>query len=117
MHRRDRAVTSEFDVLKASRGEYPWTRRFEKRGVGMAYAGELIDELVAEAGRQDAKHGPFQGATRLGLIRLAVACTEDEMREVLEAWADTKGEGDLLRTELLQLSAVALRAVRDIDST
>ena len=74
----------------------------------------LLMQLETEVRRQDAKHGPFQG-TRLGRSRLALACLEDEVAEAKEAWrADRKlPEWPTARVEVLQVAAVAFRALRD----
>jgi len=76
----------------------------------------LMAELEREVARQDAKHGPFTG-TRLGRTRLAVACLEDEVREARDAWREERKAAGWphLRTELMQVAAVAIRAVRDLD--
>jgi len=75
----------------------------------------LLAEIAREVARQDEKHGPFDGASRLGTSRLAVACLEDEVEEVRLAWraerkADTFAH---TREEAIQVAAVAIRAVRD----
>lgn len=74
----------------------------------------LIYRLLVEVARQDEKHGPFQG-TVLGRARLAIACLEDEVREVRESWRRERGEAawDATREEMLQVAAVAIRALRD----
>lgn len=73
-----------------------------------------FDALAAEVARQDAKHGPFEG-TPLGRSRLALACLWDEVAEAHQAWRDERhveGWGET-RTEVLQVAAVAIRALRD----
>lgn len=74
----------------------------------------LIYRLMAEVERQDHKHGPFEG-TQLGRSRLAIACLEDEVEEARNAWRDERKALDWeeTRTEVLQVAAVALRALRD----
>jgi hypothetical protein len=74
----------------------------------------LLYELRAEITRQDGKHGPFEG-TRLGASRLALACIEDELNEAYDAWRDERQAGvfEHTRTEVLQIAAVAIRAIRD----
>jgi hypothetical protein len=73
-------------------------------------------ELAAEIERQDAKHGPFTGTTALGRSRLAIACLEDEIDEVKEAWRQERKLPGWPQTEaeLIQIAAVAMRAVRDL---
>jgi hypothetical protein len=74
----------------------------------------VIYQLLAEISRQDAKHGPFEG-TILGRSRLAIACLEDEVAEAREAWRDERKalNWDATRAEVLQVAAVAVRALRD----
>jgi len=74
----------------------------------------LIDALRREVERQDAKHGPYQGG-RLGRSRLALATLEDEIRESLDAWRAERSTGQWAQTrcEVLQVAAVAMRAIRD----
>ena len=74
----------------------------------------LTYRLLAEIARQDAKHGPFEG-TILGRSRLAIACLEDEVQEVRDAWrAERKATTwEATREEVLQVAAVAMRALRD----
>ena len=76
----------------------------------------LIDEVAAEVERQDAKHGPFTAASPLGAARLAIACLEDEVQEVKDAWRAERREPHWQQTEaeLIQVAAVAMRAVRDL---
>ena len=78
----------------------------------------LRDELDGEVRRQDAKHGTeFNAASPLGRIRLGVACLEDEVEETRNAWRDDRKTWDFpnVREEALQVAAVALRLVRQID--
>jgi hypothetical protein len=80
----------------------------------LAEVDELMVDLYREIGRQDLKHGPYEG-TPLGRSRLALATLEDEVQEALLAW---RAERDLLtwqdtRAEVLQVAAVAIRALRD----
>lgn len=74
----------------------------------------LFDALSSEMDRQDRKHGPFQGS-RLGRARLALACLEDEIDEAKQAWRDERKATawNEARTEVLQVAAVAMRALRD----
>ncbi len=74
----------------------------------------LIYALLSEITRQDDKHGPFEG-TILGRSRLAIACLEDEVLEVREAWQDERGAlgWEATRAEVLQVAAVAIRTLRD----
>jgi hypothetical protein len=71
--------------------------------------------LMQEVARQDGKHGPFDGATQLGKSRLALACLEDEVAEARQAWRDERRTAtwDATRAEVLQVAAVAVRALRD----
>ena len=82
-------------------------------------APRLRDELLHEVWRQDAKHGPtFNAASELGQVRLGVACLEDEVNETRDAWREDLRSGDWSHTreEALQVAALALRLVRQIDS-
>ncbi len=74
----------------------------------------MIELLSGEIARQDARHGEFTG-TPLGRSRLAIACLEDEVAEVLQAWRDERRVvgWDMTRNEVLQVAAVAVRALRD----
>lgn len=74
----------------------------------------LIYRLMAEIARQDGKHGKFEGTT-LGRSRLAIACLEDEVEEARNAWRDERKalNWDQTREEVLQVAAVAMRALRD----
>jgi siroheme synthase (precorrin-2 oxidase/ferrochelatase) len=73
-----------------------------------------IYALLAEIKRQDEKHGTFEGSV-LGRSRLAIACIEDEVEEVRLAWlAERRAPNwDKTREEVLQVAAVAIRALRD----
>jgi hypothetical protein len=75
---------------------------------------ELLEEVLREVERQDEKHGPFEG-TPLGRSRLALACMQDEIAEALEAWRYERLEPNWpdTRNEVLQVAAVAVRAIRD----
>ena len=76
----------------------------------------LFHDLGEEIVRQDLKHGPFEGS-RLGRTRLALAVLEDEVQECLDAYREGRPEiigFNHLREELLQVAAVAIRAIRDI---
>jgi hypothetical protein len=74
----------------------------------------LIFRLMEEIDRQDRKHGPYEG-TVLGRSRLALATLEDEVAEAREAWRSERGAvtWDETRAEVLQVAAVAIRALRD----
>lgn len=74
----------------------------------------VLDALEGEIRRQDEKHGPFTG-TELGKTRLAIACLEDEVNEALDEWRNERQHAtwDRTRTEIIQVAAVAIRAVRD----
>jgi hypothetical protein len=73
-----------------------------------------FDALRAEIARQDEKHGPYEG-TALGRSRLALATLEDETAEALMAWRAERraASWDDTREELIQVAAVAMRALRD----
>lgn len=74
----------------------------------------LLIDLEEEMARQDAKHGPFEGSV-LGRSRLALACLRDEIDEAEKAWRDerkTFGWPET-HTEVMQVAAVAMRALRD----
>lgn len=75
----------------------------------------LLQALEAEIENQDLKHGPIRGATPLGASRLALACIEDEVVEALAAWDEEKAHGawDETRVEVIQVAAMAFRALRD----
>lgn len=87
-------------------------RSVEKRGEAIS---PVYYHLMREVARQDQKHGPFKGATQLGRSRLALACLEDEVAEALQAWRDERKATtwDHTRQEVLQVAAVAIRALRD----
>lgn len=74
----------------------------------------LVYRLIEEIGRQDAKHGPYEG-TVLGRSRLALSTLEDEVAEALEAWRSERDalHWDATRAEVLQVAAVAMRTLRD----
>ena len=76
----------------------------------------LTFELAAEIDRQDRKHGGFSAMTALGRSRLAIACLEDEVQEVKGAWRQERRIDGWPHTEeeLLQVAAVAMRALRDL---
>jgi len=75
----------------------------------------LMYALIGEIERQDEKHGRFQALTQLGASRLALACLEDEIAEAKQAWRDERKTPtwDHTREEVLQVAAVAMRALRD----
>lgn len=74
----------------------------------------LMFALIQEIERQDEKHGPYQGTT-LGRSRLALATLEDEVAEAREAWRSERKalNWNDTRAEVLQVAAVAMRALRD----
>jgi hypothetical protein len=74
----------------------------------------MLAEVEVEIERQDEKHGPFEG-TQLGRSRLAIACLEDEVEEAKKAWRDERKASTWhhTRQEVLQVAAVAIRALRD----
>ena len=76
----------------------------------------LAADVVAEMARQDAKHAWFSATTALGRSRLAIACLEDEIIEVKDAWRSERRVDGWAHTEeeLLQVAAVAMRALRDL---
>lgn len=83
---------------------------------------QLIGQLLAEIARQDARHPGGYPPERNG-IRAGIAALEDETGEALEAWhCEKKSPPDRLpehqwmdtRSELIQVAAVALRAVRGL---
>lgn len=69
-------------------------------------------QVAREVARQDEQYGPFGDDT--ASVRLAVACLEDEVREVREAWDKWKRRPDwyALRHEAIQVAAVASRLAR-----
>ena len=73
---------------------------------------QVAREVAREVERQDATYGPF--ADDVASVRLAVACLEDEVREVREAWDKWKRrpDWDLLRREAIQVAALASRLAR-----
>lgn len=86
----------------------------EPRG-GERYGPEWVARLVAEEiERQDARYGAF--ADDVTSVRLAIACLEDETREVREAWQEWKKRPDWysLREEAIQVAAIAMRLARDV---
>ena len=87
----------------------PKTRKGYALGAVMA-----LRVVREEMTRQDKKYAPF--TSDVATVRLAIACMEDEVREVREAWQEWHQRPDWLnvRTEATQLAAVALRLVRDI---
>jgi len=86
----------------------------------------VLDGASDEVQRQDGLHPAGYPATRDG-IRLGLAAAQDELDEALGAWHQERcrcgtppgcqhSRWAKTREELLQLAAVALRAVRSIDS-
>lgn len=69
-------------------------------------------EVAREVARQDANYGPFSDDA--ASVRLAIACLEDEVREVLDAWDKWKRRPDwvLVRSEAIQVAALASRLAR-----
>lgn len=81
-------------------------------------AAARTEELKDEMSRQDVKHGTrFNAGSALGRIRLGVACLEDEVEETRNAWREDRRTGHYRHTreEALQVAAVAMRLVRQID--
>lgn len=77
---------------------------------------EQVERVVqAEVERQDSTYGPFDPS--VGSMRLAVASLEDETKECFEAWQEWKRRPDWfsLRSEAIQLAAVAFRLIRDTE--
>ena len=76
---------------------------------------DLFAELNAEVDRQDALHGSLADGPPRRRARLAIAILEDEVRETLDAWRDERKVDGWPRTreEMLQVAAVAVRAMRD----
>lgn len=74
----------------------------------------LVYAVLRECARQDEKHGPFEG-TIIGRSRLALACIEDEIAEAKQAWRVERSGllWEATRTEVVQVAAVAIRALRD----
>jgi hypothetical protein len=75
---------------------------------------QTIQDLFKEIEKQDEKHGPYEGSC-LGRSRLALATLEDEVSEALKAWRRERKEPhwEETRKEVIQVAAVALRALRD----
>jgi hypothetical protein len=79
-----------------------------------------LASLMLEIARQDNLHPADFPATRDGL-RLALAAAQDELDERCESWRNGRprpgqdADWTACRIELVQLAAVALRAVRAID--
>jgi hypothetical protein len=79
----------------------------------------LLYEVCAETERQDNAHGAFSG-TRVGVSRLALAVLQDEIDEAHDWWRAEKGgasggpDWEQTRREVIQVAAVALRALRDV---
>jgi NTP pyrophosphatase (non-canonical NTP hydrolase) len=69
-------------------------------------------QVAREIERQDKVYGPF--ADDAAAVRLAVACLEDEVAEVLEEWRKWKRRPDWysLRQEVVQVAALASRLAR-----
>lgn len=76
---------------------------------------QIMDALRVEVDRQDAKHGPYDRQSRLGVSRLAIATLEDEVAEAKDAWREERRAPDWphTREEVLQVGAVAVRTLRD----
>jgi hypothetical protein len=77
--------------------------------------GRGLPDLISEISTQDVRHPGFP-ATRDGL-RLAIVAIEDETGEALRAHRVGRRREDWsrVRAELVQVAAVAMRAVRSID--
>lgn len=80
------------------------------------YSQAVVARRVAEEiERQDRMFGPFDSTA--GSVRLAVACLEDEVREIRDEWQKWKKRPDWysVRAEAIQLAAVAARLARDVE--
>lgn len=114
-----RAVLDVRDLQGGVVSAFPCTCTIRRAGIFPLHQrgcpSGLLYALEAEIENQDLKHGPIQGATPLGASRLALACIEDEVVEALTAWDEEKahGEWDKTRVEVLQVAAIAFRALRD----
>ena len=76
----------------------------------------LPQPLALRIAKQVERYGGFEPT--LPGLRLAVACLEDEVAEVRDAWrAERRGPGGWSQTydELLDVAAVAIRALAAID--
>lgn len=69
--------------------------------------------LMSEMDAQDGEYGRF--ASTIAGLRLGVACLEDEVREMREAWREGRHASSWsdLRDEALQVAAIAMRLYRD----
>lgn len=84
----------------------------------MSTEGYKFSEVGLEIAKQDHRYGGrFGGDTALAAVRLGIACLEDEVREVLEAWHEERRKQSWTHTreELVQVAALAIRCVRLID--
>lgn len=87
-------------------------------GKGNGWSVEELDEggvarqVASEVARQDEAYGRF--ADDVAGVRLAIACLEDEVAEVLDQWNKWKRRPDWfgLRQEAIQVAAVASRLAR-----
>jgi hypothetical protein len=77
---------------------------------------DLQDEII----NQDANHPESYPYNRNG-VRLGIAALEDEVNEVYEEWRNNKRHlGNCvneIRYELLQVAAIAMRMIREIDNS
>ncbi len=76
---------------------------------------DVLNAVLGRLARHDRKFGTNWPAER-NQLRLALATIEDEHREAYEAWRAGKRAGDWtdLADELLDVAAVALRALREL---
>lgn len=77
----------------------------------------LTDQILSRVWVQDDKHGPFDRATSVASVRLAIACLEDEIKETKKAWRKERKAPHWNRTcdEALDVAAIAFRILRDIE--
>ena len=82
--------------------------------------GNMYIDLAAEVERQDERHPDGYPYTRNG-VRLGIAALEDEVAEVYDEWQHNHNHlGNCraeIRVELLQVAAVAMRMIREIDKS
>jgi hypothetical protein len=79
-----------------------------------------INDLQEEIVNQDGNHPESYPYDRNG-VRLGIAALEDEVNEVYEEWRNHKRHlGNCvneIRSELLQVAAIAMRMIRELDSS
>jgi len=76
---------------------------------------EAITALQGEMLQQDRMYGTWGSSS--AQVRLAIACMDDEVQEALVEWQRYRATTDWLsvRAEALQVAAVAMRLVRDLE--